>query len=533
MSQNPFSIANRRFTNLGAATVQVIRFRFTPVRQFLDSVTSVFRTIDFADEYQAELGKNLWRLRCSVLFGLAPYDHEELELLTQGEQISGMTDRLPGSRESTNQMLDRLLVLLDQTDNPKLEWVARQDWGSDNPAAIFALMAMRKSFGSDLIAQLPGNPANPPQIISSLEQIGTGEYSTLVIPGTCQYLSQSLFMKLFHLGEYGKIHVFLYEGEAFRPKNRLILPESTLFPGRSEGKGIHIERSDVVDSTEDVDKFISDALFSYSGGTVVDEGRGDLSRFLLCEDGKGLHVAENEHIRVWRPNESDRLIQVYPAQLVEGDLVILEKGDRSELLDQTGDRNEFEAGLDATRAWKQPLQALLLSRSLVEVATLMRETGHIPERAADIEASHNSDTSDFESLINGAGDSSRACRNLQSTISNWAEERVYGPGDAQHMRALVQVLVDSGVLYVDSSPEEAAEQWFRDLERLRADRRAAGMHVRDEIDNLLEHTLGQLDSPMDGLVIKLDNGMVIALHQLAMIGDRVSRVPESLLNKLI
>jgi hypothetical protein len=537
MSQNPFSIANRRFTNLESATVQVVRFRFAPARQFLDSVTSVFRTIDFDDDYQAELGRNLWRLRCSVLFGLAPYDHEELGLLTQGEQILGMAKGLPGSRESTTQMLDRLSVLLDQTDNPKLEWVARQGWGHDDPAAIFALMAMRKSFGSDLIAQLPGNPANPPQIISSLEQIGTGKYATLVIPGTCQYLSQGLFMKLFHLGEYSRVHVLLYEGETFRPKDRLRLPESTLLLGCSEGKDLHIERSDVVDSTDavdgDVDKFISDGLFSPPCDASLDDGRGIPSRFVLCDGGKGFYVAEAERIRVWRQSESDILIPLYPAQLSEGDFVILEKGDRSEFLDQAGDQQEFEAGLDATSVWRTPLQELLLSRSLEKVANLMSETRHIPERTAGLTAFEKADKSDLDPFLEGLTESARASRNLQSTLRNWAEGRVYGPRDLQHMRALVQVLVDGGALNLDSSPEEAAERWFRELERLRAGRRAAGMHVRDEIDHLLEDTLGGSVSPTDGLEIELANGMVISLHQLAMIGDRVSRVPESSLRKLI
>lgn len=511
MSQNPFAIADRKFINLESATVHKVRFRFAPVRQFLESVTTAFRTIDFADDYQAELGRNLWRLRCSVLFSLAPYDHEELELLAQGERVLTMADRLPGCKEVASKLMEQLLVLLEQKENPKLEWIMRQDWEDGNPAAVFALMAMKKSFGSDLIAQLTGYPANCPQVIRSLDQIGNGEYSTVVIPGTSQYLSQSLFMKLFHLGEYSRIYVLLYEGETFRPKERLLLPESSLLPGGSQGKDLYIERSDVVDSSDDVgsdvDKFIAGRIFSFPGEAALGEGHGIPSRFVLCDDGKGFHVAEKERIRVWRPNGSDRLVPVFPVQLSEGDFVILEQGGRSELLELTDNRQEFEAGLDATRLWRKPLQALLLSRSFEEVANLMCRTGRIPERTAN--------------------------RNLQANLANWAEERVYGPGDLQHMLALIQVLVDSGLLQIDSSPEDSARQWFEDLEKLRAGRRAAGIHVRDEIDHLLEDSLGELAPLGDGLEVKLDNGMVVTLHQLAMIGDQVSRVPESLLRKPI
>jgi hypothetical protein len=472
-----------------------------------------------------------------VLFGLAPYDHEGLDLHAQGERLFNMAERLPGSKESASQLMERLLALLEQTENPKLEWIVRQDWAGSNPAAIFALMAMRKTFGSDLITQLPDNPANQPQIITSLAQIGTGEHSTLLIPGTIQYLSQSLFMKLFHLGEYNRIHVLLYEGEAFRPRERLRLPESSLFPESSEGKDLHIERSDVVDSTgdvdSDVDKLIADRLFAIPGEATLDDGRGIPSRFVLCDDGKGFYVAESKSVRVWRGSGTEGLLMVFPAQFTEGDFVILEKGDRSELLDRTVHHQELEAELDATKVWREPLQSLLLTRSLEEVAILMSDTRQIPERIARLEEFHEADGSEPNSVVEGEIESNRSSRNLQANISNWAEGRVHGPGDVQHMLALVQVLVDSGLLPLDSSPEDAAGRWFSDLEKLRAGRRAAGMHVRDEIDHLLEDSLRGLASVEDGLEVELDNGMVVSLHQLAMIGDQVIRVPESSLWKLI
>ena len=537
MLQDPFRLVDRRFRNQESAIVHVVRFKFAPVRQFLDSVTSVFRTIDFSDEYQAELGWSLWRLRCSVLFGLAQYNHKGLELLAQMERTSSLADRLPGSRDSATGLKDRLSALLEQPENPKLEWMMDRGWGGDHQSALFSMMAMRKSFGSDLISQASGSPARQIQIIKSLGQIGTGAYSTLVIPGTTQYLSQSLFMKLFHHGEYSRIYVLLYEGEAFRPKERLRLPESSLLPGSSKGKDIRIERSDVIHSTDevgnDVDQMIADRLFGLHGEGSLDHRHGIPSRFVLCAIGKGFYVAEGNRIRVWRPNASDRLVAVLPAQLSEGDFVILEERSRSDLLDRSGNRQEFEAGLDATRVWRKPLQALLLSRSLEEVAELMIGTGRIPERTAGLEAFENLDRSDLNSLIDGAVGSSRARRNLQSTISNWVEGPVYGPGDAQHMLALVQVLFDSGHIQIDETPEEAARVWFGDLERLRAGRRAAGRHMKDEIDHLLENNLQRLASPSDGLEVALDNGMVISLHQLAMISDRVNRVPESFLRKPI
>ena len=293
----------------------------------------------------------------------------------------------------------------------------------------------------------------------------------------------------------------------------------------------------MIDPTEDeysdVDRLISEGLFGPPGRVITDDGRGIPSRFVLCDDGKGFQVAENKRIRVWRARGSERLMSVFPAQLLEGDFVIIEKSDRGELLDQSENRQEFEAALEATRAWRGPLQALLLSRSLEEVAFLMSGTGHISELTASMAALQNAGVSDLNSFNQGRGETSRAIRNLKSTISNWAEERVHGPGDEQHMLALVQVLLDEGRLHLDRAPEEATRQWFKDLEKLRAGQRAAGIHVRKEIDELLEDSLGELASLTDGQEVKLENGIVVSLHQLAMIGDQVSRVPESSLGKPI
>jgi hypothetical protein len=143
------------------------------------------------------------------------------------------------------------------------------------------------------------------------------------------------------------------------------------------------------------------------------------------------------------------------------------------------------------------------------------------------------DGSEPNSFVESEIKSDRAIRNLQSSIFNWAEGRVHGPGDAKLMLALVLVLVHSRLLHLDRSPEDAAGRWFRDLERLRAGRRVAGLHVRYEIDHLLEDRLGGLALAEDGLEVELDNGMVVSLHQLAMISNQVSRVSESSLWKLI
>lgn len=537
MLNNPFEIANRRFTGLESAAIRIIKIKFSPIRIVMDSVTSVFKTLDFSDEYQSKLGLSLWKLRCSLLFGLAPYSHEDLGLLSKGEDIVSLAERLPGSRDSALLMMDRLVELVGQEENPKLEWIVNQNWAAVDPVAIFTSMATRRSFGADLIQRQPENQTSQFDVITTPGQIGVDAYNTLVIPGTCQYLSPSLFMRIFRLGLYSRVHVLLYEGEFFRPKHRLVIPESVLLPGNSKGIGLQITEDEVIDNSAEADKtddvLFSEYLFSSPCDTSLNESHGVQSRYILCDDGTGFHVAEKERIRVCREGEVDKLTNVFPAQLMEGDFVILESGNRKDLLVRHSNNQEFRERLDATMTWREPLQRLLLTRSLGEVASMIDETGYIQEMSSEQKMYKKTVDFNFKAAAKDLIEDERRNRNLRSTLSNWAEDRVYGPKDLQHMMALTNVLNDQGLLNIECSSEDAARTWFGELEKLRGDQRAAGRIVTTEISSQLEGILNSLTSLSDGYKVELENGLIASFHQLAMISDKVSIVSESLLKRPI
>jgi hypothetical protein len=342
-------------------------------------------------------------------------------------------------------------------------------------------------------------------------------------------------MKLFHRGEHRKFYILLYEGELSGLRGRLQLPDSSIFPGLSEGVDLTIEQTDFFDVSDDIisdeEKLIPERLFGISSGADNGNSKGCLSRFLLSDDGTGFYVAENERVRVWRPRTLEKLAFVYPVQLFEGDFVILEKGQRQGLLDHSGSDLKFSAKLDASAVWRKPLRAMLLSRSLEEIAKLMNDTYYLLEHRTGLEPSKAIEKLGEVPASEGVFESGNAARNLRTNISKWADGLVYGPGNLQHMLALVQVLADSEYLHVESSPEHAAKQWFKDLEKLRIGRRVAGMNLSDQIAHLLEDCLGGQTALRDGLELLLGNGMLISVHQLAMISDQVSTVPESFLRK--
>lgn len=523
MQKDPFSQADSRFLNLKSAQAEVIRIQFEPVRLLLDSIAAVFRTLDFDDDRQKKLGWSLWQLRCSVLFGLAPYDHPELRLFEHGEELARKAESLPNTRAAVDRMRGQLRDLQEK-ENPKLAWLTNKDWTEDGSAAVFSLMAMRKSFGADLFAQLPGSPSTQPCVIGALEEIGHGDYTTLVIPGTCRYLSANLFLRLCSLGAYRKINVLLYEGEAFKPKVRLQIPESPLFPRTSAEQHNEFANANVIkinkDDRDALDTGIIDGLFGESIDLGSYSGDGVAARFLLSSDGKGFHVEESERIRVWRESESEKLIHRYPGQVQEGDFVILDSSNSDDLLDQRGNKADFQARLDATSRWRKPLESLLLSRTSGEVAQMMIKTGCICGVTRLAEDGCAEDPK-FASTH----------RNLATVISNWASGDTYGPGDSQYMEALIRVLVDEGRLQVEGAPSKAATGWFRDLEELRAGRRHDGMHIQMDIGNAIQDTVANVARLEDGIELELGIGMVVCLRQIAMVADNVASVPRSELKK--
>lgn len=513
MSKNYFIDVDRRFSNQQSCVIDVVRFRCEPVHRLLDSLRSVFKDIDFSDDYQRQFGRLLWKFRCTVYFALAPYDAEELGLLADFHELSKMAERLPSSMEPMKLLRQRLIELMEFKENPKLEWVLRQSWPENETSAIFALMAMRRSFGADLVSMQAPNQNIDFEIITSLEHLVTLNCSTLVLPGTLQYLSHNLFMKLFYRGEFKRLCVLVYEKEPLSFKNKIKPPESSLFPGlvgRSELRLINIEGSDVTNAPvcNEGDSSFSQELGS--SGLIAENTDNHFDWFLLFDDGWGFYTRENEKIRIWRSDAPEKLAFVYPVQLLEGDFVILERSNRNELLEQLGSNKQFLAELDSTSVWRDPLKAMLLTVSSEEVASQMIATGYLSVTNSDL----SSNATLFEDVV----------RKIKVNVSKWAEGQVFGPRDLNHLVALVQVLVDGGYLNLESSPEHAAKVWFEHLEAIRLRRRSAGVDLNMQTEEFIEKVLQKQSVLNDGQEFALENGMQISIHQLASISEQQSEV---------
>lgn len=501
MKKNAFELADRRFSNSDLAGIRVTYLRNDIVRLCLDTVKQAFRTLDYSDDYQSRLGLGLFRIRCSILFGLALYSHEELQLLEQGHELMAMAESLPGSRDMIARLHEQLKQLVD-APNPKLEWILQQDW-EETGAVVFTPMAMGKSFGSHLIAEENSHHLS---VIHSVSELGSGKYSTLVLPGTMRYLSYALSMKLLQRGEFAKVHVLLYEGEFLDFKKRYELPSSPLFPGLSYRGDIRIEYSKTAIQPE-AELLLPDEMDSVEPNIPY----GDpFARLLLIENGSELHVVENERVHVWRSDSADGLIKIYPAQLMEGDYLVLEKGQRHDL---SYEDSGFRLELDTTDLWRKPLNAMLLNHTPREVASLMMQTVNLDRG---------------NSSVSEADAESAGLRNLQSNVTNWADGEVFGPGNISHMRALVDILVKSGLLEINGSIDDAAEACFATLQNIRAGRRAAGVNLSTQRDELLKELLSKRTELEGVQELGLGNGIVVSLHKVAMVGDPARVVPDAI-----
>lgn len=502
---SPFSLAHERFMTADDVRVRIFKVKAPEVEKVIRATAAFFQLLDFSDSYQKEIGYDVWKLRCTLLYGLARFDHPALEMVRISDEVIRKCASLPACKEAIQELRSTLERLVLNPENPKIEKVVKILDNANNEIAIFAMMAMRKSFGSHLISEALEEAGLAAEVLTSIDEARCATSRSLIVPGTCKYLSPRAFSELFRLGRFSQIAVLLYTGERFHEKSRVALPACGML-GRNVGKPDYEveEVASPIDETEgenEADQQISEALFEAGGALHDSDGSGVRSRYVVGDDGKGFFVPEEEKLRVLRKGSGLALAFARPVELVEGDFAILQRGDNESLLDADDDEGTFPAELDATHVWRLPLQALLQTLSPAEVGHLMVETG----------------------LISSAPGG--------QSITNWADGETYGPGSSETMLALVKVLAGEGKLETILGTEESARHWFSDLTRIRSGRQQGGMRIRREIDALLEEAVSRLSDVADGTELKLPNGVRMDIRLIALVGDRIRKVPQHALCK--
>jgi len=492
-----------RFRNAATVRVREIQVESSSVALVLKACRDLFGVLDRSDDFQAILSRRLWELRASVLFTMLPFDSIELGLAGRLQTIMNDAMQIPAAIEVTNILAKGIHNLIEHPINLKHRWLVENPEHPD-ATGLVTMMAMGQNFGwpsgkgdfSELVGDV--------QLIDSVKALAAKVFDRIIIPGTCHYFSARMYSEIFHLGRTRTVDVLLYQGERFSMRDRLNLPESTIFRGRLTASRI-IHTSDVVlgmddDLGVDTDDQIKNSVWELTHEGHRTPGPGlHAARYILFKDGRGMFVPENTHMLVWSESNNDTdstLENVHVEQVAEGDWLAIRLGDTGRLLDLVSAEAGFGKKMEEVCDWRPALDALMLTYSPDQIAKEMHANG-----AHGISLAHS--------------------------LRSWADGTVYGPGTQNELRSLLNVLISHRKLPNQDNLDQYVMDHWKGLKELRGIRLRAGMSLHSNIHHQLANALSNHAVTSENQAVRLENGMQVQLCQVAAVDDQLSWVPHS------
>lgn len=498
----------RRFNNIADTSIRETVVVSPLVGSLLVACRTILRKIDRDTPDSADLTRRLWQLRTSVLFGLTAFDDPEMAISEQFEAIRSHAARVPDLVPDLESLANGVTGLMRAPENPKRTWLINHlgslaDAGDPGlrEVAVFAAMTGGRSDSSPLRSILPDHVA----VIESRSQLLDRVFDSVIVLGTCQYLSSRTFIELFHMGCARRMEVLCYPGEYFLLRERTSLPECQLAKGRLNVRRIAVSRQVVDDHGEsDADSELAVKLWDVVHGGERSEKPGHVcARYVLLGNERGFFVpAEGYSALVWRDESmgSPSLLAAGAEELAEDDLLVMQPGDTGKMLDLLSSRAGFERKLEESCDWRPALERFLLTGTPEELAAAMH------------------------------GDGAQGLALAQS-IRQWAEGSVYGPGHRNELRALLSVLLARGYLESPVDLEVFVDAHWEGLQEARGIRHRAGVLVRQELSTQVIDALCQQEHLLDGQQLNLASGLVLQVHRVVAVDDRVSWVlPSQLLD---
>lgn len=508
MAASVFQNTVRRFNNIADTSVRETVVASPLVGALLAACKTILRKIDRDTPDSADLTRRLWRLRTSVLFGVTAFDDPAMALSEQFDAIRSHAVRVPDLVTELESLEHGVTGLMRAPENSKRTWLINHlgspadagDPGS-REVAVFSAMTGGRSDSSSLRSILPDQVA----VIESRSQLPDHVFDSIIVLGTCQYLSSRTYTELFHTGCARRMEVLCYPGEHFVLRERASLPECQLAKGRLNMRRIAVSRQVAEDHGEsDADSELAVKLWDVVHDGERSEKPGHVcARYILLGNDRGFFVpADGYSALVWREERIGQpsLFAAGSEELVEDDLLVMQPGDTGRMLDLLSSRAGFERKLEESCDWRPALERFLL-------------TGTPEELAAD---------------MHGEGAQGLA---LAQSIRQWAEGSVYGPGHRNELRALLSVLLTRGYLESPVDLEAFVDAHWEGLQEARGIRHRAGVLVRRELSTQALDALGQQEHLLDGQQMNLASGLVLQVHRVVAVDDRVSWVlPSQLLD---
>jgi hypothetical protein len=509
MADSVFRNAVRRFNNIADMSVMERGVTSPLVGTFLAACNAILRKIDRDMPDSADLTRRLWWLRTSVLFGMTDFDHPAMALSERLESIRSHAARVPYLVTDLESLTDGVKRLIKAPENPKRNWLisnigsSAETVGMDSrEIAVFAAMTGGRSDYSLLRSILPDQVS----VIESRSQLPAHVFDRIIVLGTCQYLSMRTYTELFHTGCSRRMEVLCYPGEYFVLRERPFPPECQLSKGRLNTRHIAVSRQGGADISEaDADGELAVKLWDvvHDGERAQRPGRMRAKYILLSTDQGFFVPAEGYSVLVCRDGSAGEpsLFAAGAEDLAEDDLLIIQVGNTGRMLDFLSSLAGFETKLEESCDWRSALERFLLTGTPEELAIDMHDEG-------------------AQGLA------------LAQSIRHWAQGSVYGPGHRNELRALLSVLLAHGYLGPLVDLESFVDAHWKGLQEARGIRHRAGVKARQELLRQVLDAFGQQERLSDGQQLNLASGLVLQVHRVVAVDDRVSWVLPSQLHDL-
>ncbi len=473
-AENCFTRTNRIYENIRRPCLTRHEIEFAPASRLIRASARLFQMLDRDEPIQAEISRQLWVLRSTILFTILPFDHPALNLQRQLVELENACGGLPNATPLLESIRHEVSDLASLARNPKREWLlnASSEASMDGTLGILSALSAGRAPGwpptsSDLISGANGRIVS----IKSRKDLASNVFETIVLPCGCRNAPPSLLSCLLHSGWAARVVVLLYPREIFHVPKRLTLPADRIFEGRLAKTDLEQERTVIAveDAQPGVDAWINEAFWQgLHGAARANTNLSDHTpaNYILFSDGTGAFFHERGSVLSLPENgviASEGDLSSIPVDgIQEGDLVVLRSGASGLLLDEASDRilggagneNLFETATD----WKDALDALLVTHSCEEVAQALAARG-APTRAA--------------------------------SIHQWVGPDVLGPGSEHVFRELIALLAEKGKIPMGCAELQSyTDSRWKSLQGLRGVRHKAGNLIRNELFKALFNRFG-------------------------------------------
>jgi hypothetical protein len=516
-----YSQASSCFKNISQFTVITHKVEDRVVADITRAVGSIFKTIEKLDDDAKELVGLLWVFKTILNSTLIPLDDPLLQLYCRYREILIMLKKHsidpvllrnfemaiePLWSKHKNKKFDRILSISESFDckSESIGLLGKILYG-DDLACINLTISHLSNFGLKF------------SNIETKRQLKNSIYQKMFIASPPMRASIDLVKTIFYSGVTPEVNLVLYEHENFYTPSRLELPISPEFKKSIQkfkaSKIIGIDTA--AESNEsDLNSWPEENFWiDIHGGSRTKTAQSIPAHYILFEGGEGTFMPVQGQILHLDKNGtaadngglSYDLSRVDILDLLEGDYVLLRKNSSGFLFNEefdTVDDEKDDGRLDKITDWKNALSALLLTKSYVDIAVLMKAKG----------------------VAVALG-----------KIKQWEGVDVIAPNSEAEFNALIEVLGDEGKLSpsIINIKAYVAERWNA-IHEYRVSRQKAGSRARQAVLEGLLAKIEGLDIDSSDGAKNLDSqlGQNILIKRIASIDQSTSYVHQSRLFKI-